>query len=264
MRVILHLGAHRTASTTLQKTLGANSARLGDAGIAYWGPRRTRGGLFDGLIGPSSTRDAGAQGKAMRRVSRRLADAEAAGTRILFVSEENALGTMRHALASGVPYADACRRVGPVAAAFAGRDITLALAIRALDDWWASVAAYGARRGFAQAPAEPGLRGWRAVIRDIAAAVPGARIVVWTYEAMAARPGAVVARLTGRDGLALEPAAPRNVTRRPAPDPLTPDARQRLRRTHEADLAWLAAGADGVAELIDEGPEPTLRALAGQ
>jgi hypothetical protein len=60
MDVVLHVGAHRTASTTFQKTLGANGAALAEAGVVYWGPKCTRAGLFDGLIGAARRLDAAA------------------------------------------------------------------------------------------------------------------------------------------------------------------------------------------------------------
>jgi len=50
MDVILHIGAHRTATTTFQAWMLQNADALAAGGIAYWGPDRTRAGLFSGLV----------------------------------------------------------------------------------------------------------------------------------------------------------------------------------------------------------------------
>ena len=51
MDVILHIGVHRTATTTFQAYLRERSDMLADQGLAFWGPRRTRNGLFHGIHG---------------------------------------------------------------------------------------------------------------------------------------------------------------------------------------------------------------------
>ena len=50
MDVILHIGAHRTATTTFQHYMRGQSSELARAGIGFWGPWRTRGGLFSGVM----------------------------------------------------------------------------------------------------------------------------------------------------------------------------------------------------------------------
>ncbi len=49
MRLILHIGAHRTGTTSFQSYMRRHSAELSDAGIGFWGPVRTRKGLFSGI-----------------------------------------------------------------------------------------------------------------------------------------------------------------------------------------------------------------------
>ena len=58
MDIILHLGAHRTATTSFQHYLRANAAGLGAAGIGVWGPETTRDGLLAGVIPPRGSRPA--------------------------------------------------------------------------------------------------------------------------------------------------------------------------------------------------------------
>ena len=49
MDIILHLGAHRAASTSFQTYLRGADAQLAGQGIGFWGPQRTRKGLFHDL-----------------------------------------------------------------------------------------------------------------------------------------------------------------------------------------------------------------------
>ena len=49
MRVILHTGAHRCATTSFQEYMRQNAQPLARQGIGFWGPHRTRGGLFHGI-----------------------------------------------------------------------------------------------------------------------------------------------------------------------------------------------------------------------
>ena len=73
MDIILHLGAHRTATTSFQHYLRANAAGLGAAGIGVWGPETTRDGLLAGVIPPRGSRPAMAQlTRARGRVGLRL------------------------------------------------------------------------------------------------------------------------------------------------------------------------------------------------
>ncbi|MCF6192421.1 MAG: tetratricopeptide repeat protein [Candidatus Hydrothermae bacterium] len=50
MDVILHIGAHRTGTTTFQTYLEDNRDHLNEIGTEFWGPNRTRSGLFSGLV----------------------------------------------------------------------------------------------------------------------------------------------------------------------------------------------------------------------
>lgn len=266
MDVVLHVGAHRTASTTFQKTLGANGAALAAAGVVYWGPKCTRSGLLDGLIGRP---DATTRGLALARVARRARAVERSGARLLLVSEENALGSMRDAMTGGGFYADAGMRVAMLAEAFDAYRVTIALAIRAQDAWWRSVDGFFAAR-FGTTRRRPALvdrltaqgRDWRDVISDVAKRSASARVVVWPHEALGHRPEAVFARLGG-GAVPIRPLQ----GRKNASDgggPLSPVTARHLRQRYGADLDWLRAGADGLAEFIDAGPEQTFPAGTGE
>lgn len=280
MEILLHLGAHRTATTTLQHMLGQSHLRMQSGGLAYWGPKRLRAGLFDGLYGaadPLLPRKAGRAQARIRLQARSMADQ---GTATLFVSEENMLGTMRRLLAQTRLYDGAGARVARFAAGFDEHALSLGLSIRCYDAFWTSVIGWRMRHGgdlpdhalCERLITQP--RRWRHVIADLAQAMPGVTINVWTHEAMAGRPDALIERLTGH-GFARRakhgwcnktPGAARLIAEcvnagmdDPASLPLSggrfmpfdPHQRAILRAQYGEDLDWLATGAGGLARYID-------------
>lgn len=275
--ITLHLGAHRTGTTALQHLLARNATFLTARGVTVWGPARTRDGLLSGVVGDpgraNSNRNVMAH-RAAGRVAMLRNELAAAGMRRLVVSDENLLGGLRENLLLGRLYPSAGARVARVAMALPGVD-HVALSIRSPDAWWTSVFAHLMTRGFAppdRATLDAILRarrGWRDVIADVAAALPGARLTVWTHEHMAARPEVAAADLTGE-----RPQMRAGLRRNASPvcgdlqarlmdegvmtmlpqvgghyAPFTPDERAVLRGHYDADLAWLRAGADGLIDL---------------
>lgn len=287
MQIVLHLGAHRTATTTLQRTLGESHLALQDAGVSYWGPKRLRAGLFEGLYGTDPALPARRDGRAEGRIALQVGMAASAGTRLLLVSEENMLGTMRLITQAQRLYPEAGARVARFADGFAGHDLILGLSIRCYDAFWASVLGWRmCRGGPLPLPAlcdrlvtQP--RRWRHVIADLAQALPEGRVVVWTHEAMADRPGDLLSRLTGGevalrrtdrwcnqgaspatlraylDDIGADPALARTAAGRFMPFDL--HQRTALRDQYAEDLAWLADGAGGMADYFDEAGARTLR-----
>lgn len=286
MEIVLHLGAYRCATTTLQRMMGQSRDALTAHGVAYWGPKRTRAGLFHGLLGPDGAVPLWKRDHAAKRVGLACTQQARRGSRILVVSEENLLGSMRLNLADKTLYPDAGDRVARVARGMAGHDLTLAVSIRCYDAYWASVLAFRLTRG---GPL-PGRhltdrlvhqpRTWRDVITDLKIALPRARIVVWCHEAMAHRPADVIGRLTRRrvdltgGDARLNPMATPNALRAyldaggHPPDlirtaagrfmPFDPDQRGVLRAIYADDRAWLASGADGLADYMPRpAPFPT-------
>lgn len=296
MEIILHLGAHRSASTSFQYYLRKNGARLAAAGIGVWGPPQTRNGLMEGVLPRPGLMSPPAQvQRAMGRLSLALSDAEAAGMAQLIVSDENMIGTPRSTLRDARLYPAIGERMARYGAAFGGRVSRVALSIRSQDAWWASCIAFAVSRG-AQVPSRRKLariaadpRRWRDVIHDLRCALPGVDILVMPHESFAARPEA---RLRGMTGIAEAPLgharewlnrAPNLHALRqvvgdrggdasifPAGDgpwqPFTSEERAALREAYLDDLFWLRSGADGLAFLTEEtraeqaGITPPLRA----
>ncbi|TFL16704.1 hypothetical protein [Jannaschia formosa] len=282
--ITLHLGAHRTGTKSLQALLEREAEALAARGMAVWPPRKTRSGLMTGLVGdpgrPDPAREIRAHRAAGRIAMRRDALAADGITRLL-ISDENMLGSLRENLLLARLYPTVGPRLARLASALPGVD-HVCLSVRAPDTWWGSAFAFLMGRGFAppdRATLDAVLRarrGWRHVVEDIARAVPQARLTVWTHEEMAARPAAGFALLTGAppagDGPAphLMAAPTLDALRARLRDegcmtdlpgvggvyaPFDPDDRAALRAAHAEDLAWLRAGADGLADFVTRRPE---------
>ncbi len=286
MDILLHLGAHRTATTSFQAFLWNNRAALAAAGLTPWTPRRTRDGLLDGLVRHPMrvTMEDDQRGlRSIGRIQLELGRLEIAGQSALLLSEENLLGTMMNNIEDRRLYPYLVERMARYAPAFDGHTLRLGLGIRSYEDYWASCLGFAIRRGY-PAPDRALLdclvtqpRRWRRLVRDIATVFPGAEITVWTYEQWAGRPRDVVAALWRRDlpaGLS-DPADWHN--RGPGfgglveelalrgecmPGgsyqdkagrwmPFDEDQRAVLHAEYRHDLAWLKAGAEGLATYID-------------
>lgn len=285
MDIILHAGAHRTATTSFQAYLRAHGAALKPRGIGFWGPRRTRNGLlYDVVERPGSP---GAARRAAGRLGVNLEKSRGLGLRHLVITDENMIGTARNCLRQQALYPAIGERMARLSSA-AGGAVQITLQIRSLDHWWASVVAYLVPRGQSRpapdaiAALAQGPRSWRAVITDLACACPDARIQVTPFECFADRPDLLLQVMTGEaalpsaetgrflenrrpDTTALQAALEARgedtggLQQAPVPTRWSPfDEVQsaRLRQAYEQDLAWLRAGADGLATLT-ETPQPS-------
>ncbi|MGV6811648.1 MAG: hypothetical protein ACWA47_05340 [Brevirhabdus sp.] len=286
MDIILHLGAHRTGTTTFQQVMGQNEPALDRAFVAFWGPKRTRSGLFNGLIKRREQVDETVRKQAERSAHviqielDRLADARC---RALLVSEENMLGAIPQNLSQRKLYPDAQFRLNRVAIAFAHRVTHVALSIRSYEAWWPSALSYAVPAGAAM-PSGAALdhlvtqpRRWRHVIEEVAQAFPKARVSVWAFESM-------IGNVQGQLAMAMGGAAPvllrgsaawhhrsasasdlrRVLTDRGEFDtaarvprgawryqPFGPHHLDALAGQYHEDLTWLRGGADGLATYYD-------------
>ena len=262
MDVILHLGAHRTATTSLQAWMLQNEDALAQAGIAVWGPAQTRGGRFAGLmkrpewVSAQDERLARQSAAALRFEMDRLQEA---GFRALVISEENLLGTMPHCLEYLTLYPDAGARLRRVVAALGPHLTGLALSVRRYDTWWASVLADQHGRGRHlphlagdRLVAHP--RGWKRLVQVIREAGAGRPVTVWPFETMVGRNAAQMRALLG--GMAL-PAGlydhGRAMNAAPArPSPFTLTERGAMAARYQDDLAWLATPRPGLTFIENE------------
>lgn len=299
MEIILHLGAHRTATTSFQHYARANAAALASQGVGVWGPEVTRDGVLSGVIPVKGAQGPSAQmARARGRLALRLEGARVAGLTRLVVSDENMIGAPRRCLRAARLYPGVGERLARIFHAFDGRITCAVLSIRELDAWWESVLAYAVARGHRLPGAGDldrlvtGGRRWREVISDVACALPDVDLVILPHEHYASRPETRLAAMTGIDvprraarvwlGRAPDLASLRHAVAQrggeashlPGEGRWQPfDAAQRaaLRESYADDLFWLAAGADGLARLAEEtGPDqagrhpPTAQTTRGQ
>lgn len=284
MDVVLHIGVHRTGTTTVQRVMGASRETLVAGRIAYWGPKRLRGGLFQGLSDDPSQMlpwQARRRKRMAGRIKLAMETHRQEGMRTLLVSEENIAGMLRPNLTRQSLYPDADTRLARLAEAFGKRCIRVAIGIRCYDRYWSSALAFALARGgppptsqmCSALVAQP--RRWRDLVHAAAQAFPQAEIVVWTHEALAARPEQQVAALLGGPAPRLKairdwhnasptPAALREVMMDRGEDPgvisemsgkfmpFTALQRSALRAHYAEDLGWLRGGADGLARYIDD------------
>ncbi|WP_428515688.1 hypothetical protein [Roseovarius sp.] len=288
MDVVLHIGAHRTATTTFQAYLAANRAALGRMGIAVWGPKQTRDGLLTGVIPIESPRPPQEQlERARARVAINMARERRAGAKVLVISDENMIGAPRRCLRQGRLYPDIGQRLARFAHAFDGQVTRACLSIRSHDSFWASVVSFGVARGH-RVPDQAVLdalaaspRLWRDVVLDVACALPKVELSVLPYEIFGGLPERVLEHMTGHGPM---PRAHARDWRNQGPglgqlrrivgerggdparlpegagkwQPFDETALREMREAYADDLFWLRAGAEGLAQLTEEtGPVKT-------
>lgn len=279
MKVILHIGAHRCATTTFQDYLNYNAAHLETQGIVAWGPERVRNGLLRGVIPgaqPTFRRDLCT--RAAGRVRLNLRRCAGQGLKWLIVSDPDLPGALTANLISGALYPAAGERMARFGAAFGSSVTDVILNVRSQDRYWASALGHLTARGrwLPHQDCVPGAatsgRTWRDVITDVACAMPDARILVLPYESFAGRPEAQLRAATGISGpmaharrrLNAAPHLPALRARlSPRTAALLPEGEGRWqpidlaqaaaqREAYADDLMWLRAGADGLASLVTD------------
>ncbi|QYX55548.1 hypothetical protein K1T73_10600 [Roseovarius sp. SCSIO 43702] len=286
MDIYLHIGAHRAASTSFQYYMRENAAALARRNTAFWGPARTRNGMFHGIMPVPSRRSMAQQmARARGRIALKLAKLEDRGFERLVISDENMLGSMRANMRDGALYRAAGQRMARYHAGFGTEVRRVGISLRSPESYWRSAMGYCLMRLGRLPEPEDMLRlaamprGWRDVVMDVACAMPGVEIVAMPHETMghdaAARLGAL---LDTRD----VPRESARVHRNAGPGPVTlrAEVAQRaglpvealtgadalpafgraqlaaMRESYEDDLYWLRAGADGLARICEEwGPE---------
>ncbi|WP_246253470.1 hypothetical protein [Sulfitobacter maritimus] len=280
MDVILHIGAHRSGTTSFQRYLRDSQADLSARGIGFWGPARVRQSVFPGLFpGPAVARGRDPVRRAEGRVQMQVAQCHAQGLRQLLISDENMIGSARQCLRSAALYPAIGERMARIGSAFGGRIKRVVLSVRAPDLWWASAAAYTIGRGHPVPSAQTfdtiaqNPRSWRDVVTDLACALPETEIRVTPFEQFGGQPDALFTACTdhvapagaaGWLNRAPDLAALRETLNERGQDPASlphaagrwqpfnPTQASALRERYADDQFWLAAGADGLATLTED------------
>jgi len=285
MDILLHLGAHRCATTTFQSYLWDNRTRLAKRGLTCWTPKRTRDGLLNGLVRHPALITLKDERKGIRSIGRlriEMARLQLNGQQGLLISEENILGSIRNNIADTRLYPLLRERLMRFLPAFEGHKLTIGLSVRSYEDYWRSCLTQMVMRG-QTLPSSDLLdflttqpRRWRHLIRDIADVFPEADIVVWPFERMADKPDAQLRAVWPND---TGPLDTRQIWRNRSVDlvglnsvlamrgervveegfvevgkrwmPFDEDQCSVLRAEYRRDLAWLKGGADGLAQYKD-------------
>lgn len=201
MDIVLHLGAHRTGTTTLQEYLRRHRPGLAARGVLPLLPAALRGPDLRGLVQRNGA------GPARAALSAIISAAREGGAAVLLVSEENLCGNLRGLLRDGQLYPGLAARLSRLAPALGAGPRRIGLALRPQAAWWGSVLAFAVSRGLHLPDGGEGARlaaarrGWADVVADVAAAFPGAEIVVWSFGTHLAHPRLLAEGLAGVAGL---------------------------------------------------------------
>lgn len=284
MDIILHMGAHRCATTTFQQFLEHNAASLGRDGTIAWTPERLRSGMLSVVLVRAQDITPEIDYRARRSAGLVAVEVERArrcGAARLVLSEENMIGAIRNNLRAGALYPDIAVRLARMRMALGAPWTRIALSIRSQDHYWASSLSFGLSHGhrvpdagmLAALVAQP--RRWRDVVTVLTRTAPEADIVVLPFERFASRPEVQLSEITVQSVPAnlvarrqwRNMSARRDKLRRililrgeaqlagalPPGDgrwmPFDEGQQAELRAQYRADLDWLAGGADGLARL---------------
>lgn len=205
MEIVLHIGAHKTASTYLQKTLAQNTRRLLRHKVEFHGPKSLRPRLAEALARTRPRSDAGIHACRRDCLAWLIDDAEERGVSRLILSEEQFLGSLRDMAMGDDFYEQAQEAMAPLTEACGGRKVTVLMAIRDYADFLAS--AYGqVLRGWRFMPFDLRMReaflaqqrGWPELIEDISSLLSKeSTIRLWRYEDFEILEAAVKEALAG-------------------------------------------------------------------
>lgn len=198
---LLHIGAHKTASTHLQSVLQANQSRLRGAGCAYFGPEALRGDLKLPRVRANDAvyrRDL-----APLRAALQIAQSDCC--RIL-ISEENIHGggPRPPVMAQGSRYyPNAVQRIIRLLDGLETQSAVIALALREpgahLVSGWGHQYLAGRPMTFSDYIAEVDLATlqWSELVTRLRDSAPVSHLILWRQEDYADLCASLVARLTG-------------------------------------------------------------------
>ena len=183
IKIIIHAGAHKTASTHLQNRVLENENLVVKSGCSYLGPEKIRDqfGTLWRALGRSDTPD---------EQERKLA-ALAAGQPRLVISEENIIGGFKDLMNGpnrAILYPKAVERLARLAQLVAPNPLHIAMAVREPSSYYVSVYNQLLLSGRFQTwerfskGLDPTAVKWSDILRPIAE-IPGVAVVsIWRYE----------------------------------------------------------------------------------
>lgn len=201
MRIELHLGVHKTATTSLQRYwLACSIARPGTVLCPPLAEVRTE---LTPACHQGGPRNKPADIAARQRAAAAWLKRQGGETDALLLSEENLIGSCERIFAQSALYAGAQGRLQRLAELMAGHQVRIWLSVRHYGDFLRSAYCETLRHGaylpfrevysgmdFAQ-------RGWEHVVRDVQAAFPGVPVLCWGYEGFDRLRPAITAAIFG-------------------------------------------------------------------
>ena len=188
MSLTIHLGAHKTATTHLQRTMRGLLPQLVRAGVHYTDTQHWRGG--GGFRMAVALADGPAGARYRGRLRRRL-DVIAAEWPAVVISEENILGSLRRDGLMGpenLIYPHAERRLDRLCAMLKRRPATVILAVREplafLESAFSMQVQGGHELVFEDylAGFDPAALSWAGLVERLLSVRGVARVTVWRYE----------------------------------------------------------------------------------
>jgi hypothetical protein len=214
--IAFHIGAHKTATSHLQRCLTKASESLADQGVRYYGPQyfRQRRHAIHGLFGlrPSANPKV-----ARRSPTDQLAIMRKDGQRLVF-SEENFIGPLNDPLGQSMTrrYPDAGARLASLTQALE-QDLDVFVCIRRptayLNSAYCQMLFSGLIRPFDVYKANNLLSSvdWSGLIAQVRAAKGVGRFVVWRYDEYTTLFPSIVAELVGPAQAPLVPWVTRSI-----------------------------------------------------
>jgi hypothetical protein len=198
MKIHVHLGVHKTATTFIQSQLHDSRSLLAEGQIGFagiWSVRKQFTNAFDRLSWFDPVWWKLTRPRLARKLNAILSHHKKAQTFIL--SDENLLGLIAGNYWFGRLYPAAGGRVRILDSLLAGHDVRYFLCIRRYPDYltssWLQLATRGKAPPFEKYRAKfgPEKRGWSEVVADVARACGRERLTVWTYDWFNANPARV-------------------------------------------------------------------------
>lgn len=189
MKVLVHLGVHKTATTFIQSQLANNRQALAKKGFGMagiWAVRKRFTNLFDRLAWIDPVWRFLTRPALRRRLETILGENE--GIHTFLLSDENLAGTIGANYFFGRLYPFAGMRARILAGVLAEHDVRYFLCIRRYPDYlvssWLQLASKGKPPAFEKyiEKFSPEGRGWAELVADLARAVGRDRLTVWTYD----------------------------------------------------------------------------------
>jgi len=214
--IAFHVGAHKTATSHLQRCLMKGADRLAAQGVRYYGPDyfRQRGHAIRWLFGFRDDQPIKSGQPSGAAKIAQMAD----GAKRLLLSEENYLGPMNDPDAGFMAqrYPEAGKRVGMFAQAV-GQDVDVLIGLRQpstyLNGAYGQMLLSGQRCDFDTYCRNNPLEGidWAQVIAQLRAAKGVGQVIVWRYEDYAQVFDQVVGHMVGLENVALVPRIKRRI-----------------------------------------------------